>query len=287
MKNFSAEEVYNQSIELFSLPDVYFQLSKMLNDSRYSSLDFAQVISKDPALSVRLLKLVNSSYYGFPSRIDTISRAVSVVGIKDLQNLVLATSVVDTFHKIPDDLIDMTSFWLRSVNCAVIAKILAKRCSILHTERLFIAGLLHDLGSLILYFQFPEQSKKILEDAKYDRNRIIELENQLIGFNHVDVGAELLRYWKLPDSLSESVMHYMNPEASKNYQLEAYILNLATCLCEVFTRPEQSQDALSKVPQATLTMLNIKEQDIEQILEQSKLEFSQVFTMVVPGQSAT
>jgi HD-like signal output (HDOD) protein len=169
----------------------------------------------------------------------------------------------------------------------VIAKILAKRCSILHTERLFIAGLLHDLGSLILYFQFPEQSKKILEDAKYDRNRIIELENQLIGFNHVDVGAELLRYWNLPDSLSESVMHYMKPEASKNYQLEAYILNLATCLCEVFTRTEQSQDALSKVPQATLTMLNIKEQDIEQILEQSKLEFSQVFTMVVPGQSAT
>jgi len=285
MTGFPPEMLNDQSIELFSLPDVYFQLSKMLNDPRYTYLDFAQVISKDPALSVRLLKLVNSSLYGFRSRIDTISRAVSVVGMNDLQNLVLATSVVDNFDKIPDDLVDMTSFWLRSVNCAVIAKILAERCSVLHTERLFIAGLLHDLGSLILYFQFPAESKLILEDASYDRCRIVELENQHIGFSHIEVGAELLRYWELPDSLSESVMYSMNPEESENYKIEAYILNLATILCEVATQMEQVEDALSRIPDATFAILNIQKQHIEHILEQSREEFSQVFTMIVPDQA--
>ncbi len=279
--------VNDQTIELFSLPDVHFQLTKMLDDSRYTNEDFAQVISKDPALSVRLLKVVNSSYYPFSSRIDTISRAVSVVGTEDLRNLVLATSTVNTFDNIPDGLVDMTSFWLRSVNCAVIAKILAIKCSVLHSERLFIAGLLHDLGSLILYFQFPVESKLILEKAKYDRHRVIELENQLIGFSHINVGAELLRNWELPDSLYESVRYYRHPDRAKHYKLDAYILNLATILTDFFTETGRIQDAYSKIPEATLTMLNIKKQDIEQILEQSREEFSQVFTMIATGQTAS
>jgi HD-like signal output (HDOD) protein len=279
--------VNGQVIELFSLPEIHLQLSKMLDNPRYSAQDYVQVISKDPALCVRLLRIVNSSYYPFPSRIDTISRAVSVVGIEDLKNLVLATSAVNSFDKIPDDLVDMTSFWLRSVNCAVIAKLLAIKCSVLHCERLFIAGLLEDLGSLVLYFQFPEECKKILEEAKYDRHRIIELENQVIGFNHVDVGVELLRLWELPDSLSVCLTYYRHPEQAKDYILDAYILNLATILTDSFSQPEQTQDSYSKIPEATLKMLKLNKHDIDQILEQSKEDFSQVFTMVAPSTPST
>jgi len=276
----------NQTIELFSLPDIHFQLSRMLDDARYTGQDFVQVISKDPALCVRLLKIVNSFSYPFPSRVDTINRAISVVGTEDLRNLVLTTSATNSFDKIPDDLVDMTSFWIRSVNCAVIAKILAIKCSVLHSERLYIAGLLHDLGSLIFYFQFPAESKKILEEAKYDHQRIIELENKIIGFNHIDVGAELLRSWELPDSLSGSVRHCKHPDLAKDYILDAYILNLATILCDVFTRADHGEDVFLKIPEATLTMLKLKRQGIEQILEQSREEFSQIFTMIAPGQTA-
>ncbi len=276
-----------QTIELFSLPDTFFQLSKMLNDPRYSVEDFGHVISKDPALSVRLLKIVNSPYYGFPSRIDTISRAITVVGIDDLQNLILATSVVDNFDSIPDDLADMTSFWFRSVNCAVIAKILAEKCAVLHAERLFIAGLLHDIGSLIIYSQFPDESKKILEKSNYDRQQIVALENQMIGFSHIDVGAELLRHWGLPDSLSESVMNYMEPEKAGQYKYDASILNLAAFLCDLVTPFEKISEIVEKISNQVLSILSISEEDIEDVLLKAEKELSLVFSMLVPNQNFT
>ncbi|MBW6452544.1 MAG: HDOD domain-containing protein, partial [Methyloprofundus sp.] len=110
----TAESLVQGSITLFSLPDIYHQIEKMVNDPRFTALEIGQVITKDPALSIRLLKLVNSSFYGFQSRIDTISRAVAIIGIKDLQNLIVATSVVDVFNGIPCDLVDMTDFWMQS-----------------------------------------------------------------------------------------------------------------------------------------------------------------------------
>ncbi len=277
----------HQTIELFSLPDTFFQLSKMLNDPRYTADDFGSVISKDPALSIRLLKIVNSPYYGFPSRIDTISRAITIVGIDDLQNLILATSVVDTFDSIPDDLVDMTSFWFRSVNCAVIAKILAEKCAVLHAERLFIAGLLHDIGSLIIYSQFPEESKKILEKSNYDRQQIVALENQMIGFSHIDVGAELLRHWGLPNSLSESVMNYMKPEKAGQYQYDACILNLATFLCDLVAPFDKIAEIVAKISKQVFSILSINHEDIEEILLKSEQELSLVFSMLVPNQNST
>ena len=146
MDDLTPQLLIKDSLEIFSLPDIYFQVAEMIKDPRFSAEDMGQVISKDPGLSARLLRVVNSSFYGFQAKVDTISRAITIVGIEDLQNLVLATSVIDKFSHIPSELVDMTDFWLRSVHCGVIARLLAKENSVLHCERLFLTGLLHDLG---------------------------------------------------------------------------------------------------------------------------------------------
>ena len=230
MDELSPYALIQDSVELFSLPDIYFQISEMISDPRFNAKDMGRIISKDPSLSARLLKIVNSSFYAFQARVDTIPRAITIVGIEDLKNLVLATSVIDKFNDIPGELIDMTDFWLRSVQCGVIAKLLAKESSVLHCERLFLAGLLHDLGSLVLYYKLPDKSREVLLAADYDRRLVGGLEQEIIGFTHAEVGAELIKLWGLPESLYEAIGFYLSPEFSVVHNLDAYLLCLASRL---------------------------------------------------------
>ena len=270
------------SLELFSLPDIYFQISEMINDPRYTAVNMGQVISKDPALSVRLLKIVNSSFYGFQARIDTISRAISIVGIDDLKTLILGTSVIDKFNKIPDELVDMTDFWLRSVRCAVIAKLLARECSVLHSERLFLMGLLHDLGSLILYYKLPDESLKVLLAADHDRRLVGGLELEIMGFTHADVGAALIKSWGLPESLYESIAYYLSPEVAQVPRQDTYVLCLASRLSDMVQQDISIEEILQEFSDEALSIISIDAEQVSKVLIQADEEFSQVFELLAP-----
>ncbi|MCQ8128023.1 HDOD domain-containing protein [Methylomonas rivi] len=282
MKPVSALDVVTEVRELFSLPDIYFQLNQMVRDPRYSMTDIGAVIGKDPALSARLLRLVNSSFYGFQSKIDTISRAVSIVGIDDLYNLVVATCVVDRFAKIPSDLVDMTAFWMRSVHCGVVTKLLGNQCMPLNTERLFLAGLLHDLGSLVLYQVMPEQASKVLLSIRQDRRLLAGFEQEIIGFTHADVGRELLKYWELPESLYEVVGGVLNPGSVVTHKLDAQLLWLAARLIDdrEFGRP--IEQTLVEIPDHTLAAMRLTREQIEQVMQQAAAEFLDVFEQLLP-----
>ncbi|MGY6274731.1 HDOD domain-containing protein [Methylomonas sp. MgM2] len=281
MKFKNAQEVVVEAKDLFSLPDIFFQLNEMIRNPRYSLADIGDVISKDPALSVRLLKIVNSSYYGFQSKIDTIPRAIVVVGIDDLFNLVVATCVVDKFAKIPTDLVDMTSFWIRSVHCGVVNKLLAKEVGAPNLERLFLVGLLHDIGSLVMYQLMPEQAAKVLRAIKNDRRLLVDIERQEIGFTHADVGGELMRLWALPESLSEVVSCYRNPDSAVVHKFDAKLLNLASRLVDDKELGEPIEDTLIEISDKDFEYLRLNPIQIQQVMEHSVLEFHQVFEGLV------
>lgn len=182
MKFENAKDIVVDAKELFSLPDIYVQLNTMINDPRFSVEDIGRVIAKDPGLSARLLRVVNSSFYGLQVKIDTISRAISVVGLDDLYHLIVSTCVVDRFAKISSDLVDMTDFWMRSVHCGVVSKLLANEYPVLNAERLFLLGLLHDVGSLVIYQKAPEQATDVLMAIGYDRRLLVGVELEVLGF---------------------------------------------------------------------------------------------------------
>lgn len=282
MKPVSALDVVTEVKDLFSLPDIYFQLNQMVRDPRYSMVDIGAVIGKDPALSARLLRLVNSSFYGFQSKVDTISRAISIVGIDDLYNLVVATCVVDRFSKIPSDLVDMTAFWMRGVHCGVVTKLLGKQCASLNTERLFLAGLLHDIGSLVLYQVMPEQSTKVLLSIRHDRRLLGGFEQEIIGFNHADVGRELLKYWQLPASLYEVVGGALDPDAVATHKLDAQLLWLATRLIDDKEYGRPVEQILVEIPDRKLVSMRLNREQIEQAMEQAATEFLDVFEQLLP-----
>ena len=138
---------------LVSPPTVCAKIFEVIRSPHASAQEIGETVRLDANLAARLLKIVNSSYYGFPSRIDTVSRAVTILGLRDLSNLVLAISAVRSFSRLRTGLVPMEVFWKHSILSAAIARQLAKLTGEGEPERLFVCGLLHDIGSLIIYAQ--------------------------------------------------------------------------------------------------------------------------------------
>ena len=219
----------DQDVLLPSLPEIYIEITEVLGDPRSSALHVANVISKDPNLSARILKIVNSAFYGFPSKIDTISRAVMIVGSKQLSTLALGTSVIHIFRDIPPDLVDMKSFWQHSVACGIGARMVASYKNMANTERLFVAGLLHDIGRILIYKHFPRDGREILLKARQARCLLRSAEIDLLGFDHAQIGGNLLKKWMLPPTLERAVADHHQP-AESQYAVEAAAVYLADIL---------------------------------------------------------
>lgn len=279
----NAEDLVKDVRTLFSLPDIYFQINEMIEDQRFSLDDIGRVIAKDPGLSMRLLRLVNSALYGFQSRIDTIPRAIAVVGIDDLYNMVVATCVIDRFAGLDSALVDMTDFWVRSIHCAVLCRLLARSGAVLQADRLFLAGLLHDIGSLVMYQKIPEKAEQVLLAIDHDRRLLSGFEQEIIGFTHADVGCALLKLWRLPESLHEVVCRYRDPAAAQVHKLDAYILNLAVRLLENAQQGKAAEEVLAEMDDDELVFVRLSREQIVLISEQAAADFFDVFEMLSPN----
>ncbi|MFW6005754.1 MAG: HDOD domain-containing protein, partial [Desulfonatronovibrionaceae bacterium] len=199
-----------------SLPAVFHEIVRVMNDPLSSAAHIAEVISRDTSLSSRMLRLVNSSFYSFMSRIDTLSRAVTIVGTVEITNLAMGISVISRFRDIPEELVDMRGFWEHSIAAGVIARILATRTKHPGLEQVFVGGLLHDLGRLVLIRHYPEICAAMFEYSTARPSALQDLEKQVLGYHHASLGAGLLREWKIPASLQSMVggHHDLLPEAA-------------------------------------------------------------------------
>jgi HD-like signal output (HDOD) protein len=243
------QTLVNDSIKLISLPDVYVSLKKLLDSPSYSMTDVAMLIGHDPALTTRLLKIVNSPFYGLTSRVDTITRAINLLGTRQVHDLAFATTVVNTFSGFTNDIISMYDFWYQSVYCAVTAQLLALQCKNLDTERPFVAGLLHDIGHLVMYQEIPDESRPTLELAKEKHMELYLAERELLGFDYAQVGAELMREWALPESLIEKIEFQNEPARADIYQLETSIIHIAAMVAKAaIAKEEISADTLGIDP---------------------------------------
>jgi len=167
-------------------------------------------------LSARLLKIANSSFYNFPSQIDSLGRAVNLIGTEDLYNLALATCTPAAFSSLDNnELIDISSFWRHSVMTGLIGRSLAQSCSVRHSESLFLAGLFHNLGQLVVLEQLPGLYCQI-EQAKNDDQAPWLIEKDILGYTFAEIGTELLICWKLPINIQELVKDQHNPTLSSD-----------------------------------------------------------------------
>lgn len=240
----SPETIVKHEAELASFPDIYFRIREVLQDESASADHIAKVVSTDMSLSAKLIKLVNSPMYGFPQTIDSVSRAVTLVGGKELSTLALGISAINYFQDIPPELIDMPTFWRHSITCGIFAKILAETQNGLAPERFFIGGLLHDVGRLILFKKLPYASTEAMLFARENALPLVEAERSILDFCHTDISEPLLASWKFPDGLSAIINYHHSPMEYPN-PLEPAIIHVADNLTNAV---EISQGGMYVVP---------------------------------------
>jgi len=233
MMKLTARELLTGDVKLASLPEIFTRVNELIDDPKSSAADIGKLISEDPGLTMRLLKIVNSAFYGFPSTITTVSRAITIVGTSELRDLILATSVIKMFNGIPEDLMNMDEFWKHSIATALIAHILASKRHAEDLEPLFVSGLLHDIGKLVIYSRIPELGRETLARKKYNHIDLCSAERDIIGFSHAELAGELARMWKLPDLLQQTLQNHHNPEYAESYQIETAIICLADKIAKV------------------------------------------------------
>jgi len=215
------------SEKVFSLPEVFYRLQTALNDPDKTFDDFGDIISHDPALSARLLRIVNSPFYGLSSKVETITHALTIIGLDQLVDLAMATSVIYQFRGIPNTLFNMESFWKHSIACGLAARTIGQVRGEENVERLYLAGILHDLGRLVIYIKEPTLARDAFYRSKEKEENIHLSEQAIMGFDHAEVGGELLRSWQLPESLAQAVACHHEPGKSDRYQVDAAIVHTA------------------------------------------------------------
>ena len=214
---------------LASLPEVAMRISRMVDDPTSSAADIGREISNDAALTVRLLKIANSPAFGQHGKIATISRAITVLGVRQVRDLTVGLTAIRTFDGIGNELITMQSFWRHSVLCAVAASQITARRNGGRGESPFIAGLLHDIGQLVLFSRAPQSARQALlmsVDAADDL-ALYACEREVMGFDHGAVGVALAKSWGLPVSLQECIEFHHEPSGAQAHPSEVATIHIA------------------------------------------------------------
>lgn len=269
-------------VRLVSLPEVCIRVNEMLEDPRVNANDIGKVICQDTGLTARLLKIVNSAFYGFPSRIETVSRAVTVIGLRELRGLVLAASAVEAFSKIPNELLNMVKFWRHSVYCGVVAQLLAERCHVLHSERLFVAGLLHDIGKLILSHRLPEQMGEVVQRCKVEEKPDYEIEQEIFGFDHTEVGGELLKVWQMPKTLEAAVRHHHNPSQADDAIMDVCLIHIANEMTLIAETGLELEGAIPNISPYAWQTTNLDPSVMDDIFQEAGALFSEALESILP-----
>lgn len=273
---------------LFSLPDVVVCINQLIDDPNAQIADLAEAILSDAGLAARLLRLANSAYYNPRRRVETISHAIILLGHQRLRDLVMATVAVSIFKGLPPELVNMDRFWLHSIRCGSAARRLAQLRQFRETEHFFIAGLLHGIGKLVLYSEYPERYREVLELAGEDESARIAAELRVFKFTYAELGAELLKSWQLYDHLYMAVAYHLDPaRASTTYHLEATILHAAVQIAnsmpaEASALPDAPVEQTIQNFAPLAKLLGLKPELLDTLPAEIDLQAREVFKVIRP-----
>lgn len=279
---FTAKDLVSTVSDVVSLPEIVLRVNEMVDDPRSSAADIGEIIRRDPGLTARLLRIANSPFYGFPSRIDSVPLAITVIGTRELRDLILATSAIQVFSDFPNELVSMETFWRHSLGCAVIARTLAAYLHEPNVERYFTAGLLHDIGNLILYRELPELANQTMTHSNQNREIVHIVEQKLLGFDHGTVGGELLRVWNLPSALSEAVEFHHTPRFARQHPKEAAIIHIANYLANtMFTKVGGDIEEIEILEVTALETAGLTPDILQTVLKQAETQFNEALEIMV------
>lgn len=268
-----------------SLPILYIRLDETINHPRSSIADIATIISEDQGLTAKILKLANSPLYGHFGRIDTISRAVTILGVQQLRDLSLAVSVMGMFKHLSDYPLSMEIFWKHSIACGLAARTLATSQREANLERFFVAGILHDIGRLVYIMRIPEQFREMMKESFEEHRSLLDIEHEQLGFDHGALAGALLKEWKLPVSISEPVEHHHNFSQASRYPRDTALLHLADVIAHALEMGSSGEHAVPPLAPDAWELLAISPALLEPVIKQIEPQFESLTQILREGAS--
>ena len=255
-------------------PAVYHKLQMALANSESTFQDYAEIIQGDTGLAARLLKISNSSFFGFDSKVESITHAMSIIGLEQIIDLALVSMVIDKFKGIPKELIVMEQFWRHSIAVGLCARLIARGLNEPNAERFYLAGVLHDIGSLVFYKEIPIQARLILSEAQVDKKHLDGVEKEILGFHHGEMGGYLLRQWGLPEVFHESIPFVHQPSRATNHSEVATILHLADCVAYHLELGNSGEPGKPSIERGSMARLGLNEETFNKVQDETLGQYS-------------
>jgi len=217
--------------DLMTFSKIYYEILDVINDPKSTMTQLSEVVSKDPNLTVKILRIVNSSIYGLSTQIESIQKAVTLLGTQEISQLVIGITVINQFSSIDPDFMDMKKFWLHSIATGIIASLIAIELGYEKHDRFFLGGLLHDIGFLLLLKNFPQATGAAMQLAIEKSLPQSEAERQIFHTDHCEISEEFFEGINFPDIIKEMIFFHHNPSKS-HFEKETRII----CCSDTFAR---------------------------------------------------
>lgn len=271
--------------DLVPLPKAYIRIQQLVNDPDSSLDDVTKVIMNDTGLTSRILRIANSAYMGLAAKVDTVGRAVQVLGLNQVHDLALASAAVGSLTTIKTPSLDVSDFWRRSVYCAVVARIICKQRQLRSAERLFVSGLLHDTGHLLLAYREPDLYSELRARSIETGVPMATLELGELGFTYAELGAALLESWQLPQEIVTPVAHHARPVADvpPEHVSEVSIVHVSSVICRAAMWRSEADEPVPEFEPMALQLNSIDDENTETIMREADEAVIEAMTLLLPN----
>ncbi|NMM27631.1 MAG: HDOD domain-containing protein [Glaciimonas sp.] len=274
MRNIAFTEILSKIHALPSWPAVVMQLLGSIGQSNADINQLSAMVSKDQALSAKALHLANSSFYGMQRKVTTMPQALSILGLNSLRTLITAAAVIDRFPTKDHGGFDFQIFWRHSIATAVCARLIAKRVDI-NPESAFMAGLLHDIGRLVLVTGFPEQYQAAMQYRTKHDCTMLEAERAILSYDHTAAGQVLAEHWRFPPAIQMAIAGHHVPDQQWSGGL-TNLVQVADAMAHALDLSADEDELVPPFSSHAWNSLNLDQQTVLQVLSETELQFNEM-----------
>jgi len=279
-KRSEIREFIRDTKSLPTLPGIVARLGSLAENDKVSSQEMARVIAADQVLSAKVLRLVNSAFYGFPGRVSTVSNALILLGVNVVKSLAITSSIFEIMEK------NVVGLWEHSMGVAVAANVITKTLKLPDVEETSTAALLHDIGKVIIKIKLQQDFAQLTDLMAKKAWTILEAERELLGTDHAEIGGWLTRSWLLPEKLTEPVSCHHQVEQSSTHQTKTAVVHIADILIKASGFGFSGDLLVPRIQPAAWNRLGLEVKNLESIVEEIEEKLVEVKNFSLEIQTA-
>lgn len=257
-----------------TLPVIINKLNNVIYNPQTSAKEVSKILSMDPALSSKILRIVNSAFYGLPNRITSITHAIIMLGFNAVKNIAISSSVLDVFKKEAENVELLKDIWRHSIGVASASKVIAKNLGQIVLDEFFMSGLLHDIGYIALFVYQYEKFLEFMDKCNSSNDSAIVIEKSIFGYDHQEVGGYLFQKWNMPRLLEEAVSFHHIPLLAREHNFAVNIICVADNIARALSLGSAGDIYVYSVPEELVETLNLNNLNWEAVFNDTIKEYN-------------